>query len=105
MAPGDTIIVLACSDKHSFHDRCYFNFIKEGDNFCPYCRCLIDKDAVVKTKLQAATEMNIVDAFGLSDGKLMNKDVDALNDNDFVRDAPPPMTDANLMNPQNPISP
>ena len=96
MGAGDTVIVLACNDKHQYHERCYNNFMKDGDNYCPLCRALINRDAVKKTKLQAPAEMNVADAFGLgSDQKGLNKDVDIVTENDFARDAPP--TDANLM--------
>ena len=43
--------------------------------------------------------MTAAEAFdiGASDQKGPNKDVDALNENDFVKDAPPATTDAALM--------
>ena len=101
---GDTLIVLACNTKHSFHERCYDNFINinNGNNYCPLCRALIDRNAITKKKLEAATSMTAAEAFdiGASDQKGLAKNVDDLNENDFVKDAPPATTEANLMNPQ-----
>jgi hypothetical protein len=39
--PSDTVTQLRCDERHYFHSKCVEDWIKQGNNRCPYCRAPI----------------------------------------------------------------
>ena len=39
--PNDMVTQLRCDDRHYFHTKCVEDWIKQGNNRCPYCRAPI----------------------------------------------------------------
>lgn len=47
--PEDTVTRLLCDQRHYFHTKCIEDWVKQGNNKCPYCRAPIlsmDRDDV-----------------------------------------------------------
>lgn len=78
MSFNENLIQLTCFNDHQFHENCYNDFIKyfEEKNIpllCPHCRRPVEKDKVIKKKVEDASKISAEEAFNVSPAQVQAK--------------------------------